>query len=282
MTTSDGPAAAPPEPGPSWVLAELERALLALALGDFTARVPRDLTGDTADVVACLVNHLAEELVALSSQAVAREQQLVGASAGPLSSIALELANVRRVLEPLADAAQIGAGPEVVTLIGDTIEPALTTCEVCASELARVLVGPEEPGDPTTTPTRRPGLPDGARVLVVVDDPALHAALGQVAVGADVVAVHGGAALDLLRRGEDFQLVLCDADLRETTGAAVFDAARRADPGVADRFVWMTLDGERPPTPFDAARAVRKPLDPARLSVLLATLCGRPPPREVH
>ncbi|MSP92202.1 MAG: hybrid sensor histidine kinase/response regulator [Myxococcales bacterium] len=113
--------------------------------------------------------------------------------------------------------------------------------------------------------------PARRRVLVIDDDRPVREALARaLAVDHDVTEAGGGVeALERLRRGEAFDLVLCDLMMPDLSGAAVFAAVERELPEVAMRFAFVsgaTLGEE------DAgfatrmgARLLQKPVGPKRL-----------------
>lgn len=88
-----------------------------------------------------------------------------------------------------------------------------------------------------------PGVPSPrARILVVDDEPLLGRTLSfMLEERHDVVVISSGReAVAWLERDADFDLVLCDLDMPEVTGQAVYEAVARIHPGLASRFVLMT------------------------------------------
>jgi len=81
-----------------------------------------------------------------------------------------------------------------------------------------------------------------ARILVIDDEPLLGRTLSfMLEERHDVVVIGGGReALGRLERDSDFDLVLCDLDMPEVTGQAVYDAVLRTHPELVQRFVLMT------------------------------------------
>ena len=81
-----------------------------------------------------------------------------------------------------------------------------------------------------------------ARILLVDDEArfgeALRAALGER--HEIVLAKSGREGLEHVRRGERFDLVLCDLMMPDVTGIAVLEELRRTRPELASRFVLMT------------------------------------------
>jgi CheY-like chemotaxis protein len=85
-------------------------------------------------------------------------------------------------------------------------------------------------------------LGDGARVLVVDDEPAIgrtiSAMLGKTHRVSTVAT--GDEALLRLRDGEHFDLVLCDLMMPGTSGIELYETMARERPEVAERFVFIT------------------------------------------
>lgn len=81
-----------------------------------------------------------------------------------------------------------------------------------------------------------------ARILVIDDEPLLGRTLSfMLEERHDVVVIGSGReALGRLARDADFDLVLCDLDMPEVTGQAVYEAVTRSHPNLAPRFVLMT------------------------------------------
>lgn len=80
------------------------------------------------------------------------------------------------------------------------------------------------------------------RVLVIDDEPNLLKSMELLLTDAhDVVgAASGEAALRLLARDSAFDAVVCDLMLGEVDGVQVYEAARALEPGLEQRFVFMT------------------------------------------
>jgi CheY-like chemotaxis protein len=113
------------------------------------------------------------------------------------------------------------------------------------------------------------------RVLVVDDEPALAAALARsIERDHEVVALSSGReALELLRRDPSFDVILCDLVMPQVTGMDVYEELRRADPGLADRVIFMTGGTFTSRTRDFLGRvsnpALDKPFDLSTLSALL-------------
>jgi PAS domain S-box-containing protein len=84
--------------------------------------------------------------------------------------------------------------------------------------------------------------PQRARVLVVDDEIAIGNTLRELLEPEhEVTAVTSGAdALERVRRGEEYDVVLCDLMMPQMTGMEVYDRLREVAPGVEARVVFMT------------------------------------------
>jgi CheY-like chemotaxis protein len=79
------------------------------------------------------------------------------------------------------------------------------------------------------------------RVLVVDDERAFAFALRTLLGAHEVVVEHSGrAAIDRLATDARFDVVVCDLQMRDGTGAEVYEHARTTRPGLEKRFVFMT------------------------------------------
>jgi CheY-like chemotaxis protein len=81
-----------------------------------------------------------------------------------------------------------------------------------------------------------------ARILIVDDDPMLSSVMRRALSNEhDVVAINAASeALDRLRAGERFDLILCDLMMPQMTGMDLYAALRNVDPASADRMIFMT------------------------------------------
>jgi PAS domain S-box-containing protein len=79
------------------------------------------------------------------------------------------------------------------------------------------------------------------RILVVDDDPLVARALARLLAGHEVAtAQHGRDALERLRAGERFDAVVCDLMMPDLSGMELHAAVAEIDPGLADRFIFIT------------------------------------------
>jgi two-component system, cell cycle sensor histidine kinase and response regulator CckA len=132
-----------------------------------------------------------------------------------------------------------------------------------------------------SSPVPSPRATPRARALVVDDEPLVTAAIRQtLEPDADVVTVTSGRdAIDLLLRDQRFDVILCDLMMPDIAGMDVYDAIRRARPGVEERFVLMTGGAfTSRARDFVAAvpnRCLDKPIDPDEIRRLVLESRGR-------
>ncbi|HXI58407.1 MAG TPA: response regulator [Polyangia bacterium] len=129
--------------------------------------------------------------------------------------------------------------------------------------------------DATTHADDLAGVPR-SRILVVDDEVMVTNAIRRIIGQAhDIVVVFRAAeALQRIRSGERFDLILCDLLMPEMTGMALFQALTLAAPGQADRMLFMTggtfsadaaafLDAQK-------ERVMEKPFDKASLMAAIS------------
>ena len=79
------------------------------------------------------------------------------------------------------------------------------------------------------------------RVLAVDDEALVLKAFGRALNGHEVLlASSGREAIELLRAGGPFDLILCDVMMPDLTGADVFSAVSKVHPGTESRIVFVT------------------------------------------
>lgn len=144
-----------------------------------------------------------------------------------------------------------------------------TTFRVILPAARSVELAVEQPVQLATHSTRR------ARVLVIDDEPMVAAVIRRtLAKEHDVVAtVAANEALELLRAGESFDVILCDLMMPQMTGIDLHAELRKVGQGHADRVIFLTGGAFTP-----AARAfldevpnqrVEKPFDAQHLRALV-------------
>jgi PAS domain S-box-containing protein len=123
------------------------------------------------------------------------------------------------------------------------------------------------PAPPTEASPAAPTVARG-RVLVVDDEPRLRAVLAALlAEHHDVESRDGGrAALELLRRDDGFDVVLCDLGMAGMSGLELYETLAVESPALADRMIFMTggtLDPQRAgPLVRAGRRVLEKPFEP--------------------
>jgi signal transduction histidine kinase/ActR/RegA family two-component response regulator len=163
---------------------------------------------------------------------------------------------------------------------------------VPGNTVARVLL-PVGEGRPAAAPPARavrvaadiPAL----RILIVDDDERVARSLQRVLAAHDVAAVAtGAAALELLARRGDFDLILCDLMMPGMTGMDLHRAVAEAHPALAPRMVFITggaiTENARAFCERHADRVVGKPVSADELTRILRAAAasgdaGRPPTR---
>ncbi len=127
--------------------------------------------------------------------------------------------------------------------------------------------------EPNRPITRRMG-----RVLVVDDEPSMHATIRRILAADHEVEVVSKAveALSLFRSGARFDVVLCDVMMPQTTGVELYRALKDIDPAQAARVVFMT-GGAFTPTAREfldasANRRIEKPFQVEGLRALVDEL----------
>src|SRR5690606_11180287 len=117
-----------------------------------------------------------------------------------------------------------------------------------------------------------------ARLLIIDDEPLLIAALSRtLAPEHEVVALtHAHHALERLRAGERYELILCDLMMPEMTGMELHATLAREVPGHAERMVFLTGGAftEAARTFLDTTRLpwLEKPFEPETLRTRLRAL----------
>jgi CheY-like chemotaxis protein len=150
------------------------------------------------------------------------------------------------------------------------------------------VVLPPAPVDPSGEHSAISGithLPESrGRLLIIDDEPLLITALSRtLSPEHEVVAfTNAREALERLRAGERYALILCDLMMPEMTGMELHATLAREAPGQAERMVFLTGGAFT-----EAARAflentqlpwLEKPFEPERLRKRLRTLLSDPPP----
>jgi PAS domain S-box-containing protein len=120
--------------------------------------------------------------------------------------------------------------------------------------------------------------PRKARVLIVDDEPVLASALGRsIAPEFEAVVLASGRdALELLRRDDGFDVILCDLIMPAVTGMDLHEELCRSRPSLAARMIFMTGGTFTPRTRAFLAQVQNPTLDkPFELAALQALLRAR-------
>jgi len=124
--------------------------------------------------------------------------------------------------------------------------------------------------------------PRRGRVLVLDDDPLVARALTNLLKREhEVVERHRATeALDLLREGQRFDVILCDVLMPDMDGAAFFEALSRGLPELTETVVFMTGGAFTPRTTAFVENlktpVIAKPFDAAKLRALVRTRVDGP------
>ena len=79
------------------------------------------------------------------------------------------------------------------------------------------------------------------RVLIIDDDRQVTASMAILFEGNEVQVVHSGQeGLARILAGEEYDWIFCDLMMRDLSGMDLYEQARRARPGVEQRFIFMT------------------------------------------
>jgi PAS domain S-box-containing protein len=134
----------------------------------------------------------------------------------------------------------------------------------------RVVLPADAGKEPARADEERERAAPAARILVVDDEPLIGKTVRRVLSGHDVVALTDAhEALERIRRGERFDLVLCDLMMPEMTGMDLHSALAREAPDLARRMIFITggafTDGAREFLERTGIPHLAKPFAPAGL-----------------
>ncbi|HJL16169.1 MAG TPA: response regulator [Sandaracinaceae bacterium LLY-WYZ-13_1] len=118
------------------------------------------------------------------------------------------------------------------------------------------------------------------RILVIDDEPLVLRSLRRVLRAHDLTLANGGReGLEVLEASTDFDAVVCDLSMPELGGRDLHRAARRLDPELAERFVFVTGGALTPEDRVFAKEheAFEKPVDRHGLRARLAEIGPRRP-----
>ncbi|HET7824917.1 MAG TPA: ATP-binding protein [Anaeromyxobacter sp.] len=192
-----------------------------------------------------------------------------------------------RIFDPFFTTKPVGVGTGLGLAIAHGIVSSLGGEIHVASTPGRgstfTVAVPAAAGRPAQAPAEPPCAPAPGRrgrVLVVDDEPPLAQSLRRtLGRDHDVVAVSSGrAALDLIQRGDRFDVILCDLMMPEITGMDLAERLDREAPDAARRLVFMTGGAFTPRAreflDDPARRHIEKPFDLAAMRALVRELVG--------
>ncbi len=95
-----------------------------------------------------------------------------------------------------------------------------------------------------------PNCPDGARVLIIEDDPELGSIMKDVleANFRCLVCTRGQEALELIQKDEHFDVIISDLMMPDMTGAELYQKITHSHPGLEKKFVFITGGAYTPGT----------------------------------
>lgn len=126
--------------------------------------------------------------------------------------------------------------------------------------------------------------PVRGRVLVIDDEVLIGRSIQRaLAKTYDVVVADSGAqAIEVLRANPTFDCILCDLQMPEVAGEAVYEWATAHAAGLIDRFVFMTGGTFTEPARLFLARVrnerIEKPFEMAVLRAVVGRTCGSSAP----
>jgi signal transduction histidine kinase len=160
----------------------------------------------------------------------------------------------------------------IVTNLGGAIQVEST---VGQGTTFRVTLPPTDAAPAREASTTRPPETRRLRILVVDDEPLITTVVARALSGHDVVArTSAGDALELLRAGERFDVILCDLMMPQMTGMELYDHVVALDAAQAQRMIFMTGDAftevARAFVSTTTNRCIDKPFEPRQLRALIA------------
>jgi PAS domain S-box-containing protein len=277
------------------------------------ARLVRDygvvpsVEADPTRLGQVFLNLLVNAVQAMDESGVERNEIRVSAVAAPDGRVVVTIADTgagippelrERIFEPFFTTKPAGVGTGLGLSICRNIVAALggeiavtsevgrgTSFRVTLPAAASVRAAATMPTPPTPSAvprsgTRASGAPGRSRgrVLIVDDEPVLASALGR-SIEDDyqvVVLDSGREALDLLRRDDGFDVILCDLIMPVVTGMDLYEEIARTRPELAERIVFMS-GGTFTPRARQFLASVKNPAleKPFELAVLGALLHAR-------
>ncbi len=154
-----------------------------------------------------------------------------------------------RIFDPFVTSKVVGRGTglglaisrSIVVSLGGTIRAESRTPRGTCVTVAFQCHGAAHPQPADTTREVSPTETQDGRVLIVDDDDRVARVAARALREYDVViALDGPSALEQIRLGKPFDVVLCDLMMPGMTGMELYAAVHEADPDLARRFVFMT------------------------------------------
>ncbi len=229
------------------------RARLSLDVGD----VPR-VRGSAHRLAQVFVNLLINAAHAITDPVPDRNEIRVRCATGADGRAVIEVTdtgrgiapeNLARIFEPFFTTKPVGIGTGlglsichgIVTRLGGAIE---VESQLGAGSTFRVSLPPAsaDRGDEQCSRADATVESSRARVLVVDDEPMVASAVARILMPEHVVTTASGAraALDLVRRGDRLDVLVCDLMMPEMTGMDLHAELGRTAPELRDRMIFLT------------------------------------------
>jgi signal transduction histidine kinase/CheY-like chemotaxis protein len=173
----------------------------------------------------------------------------------------LGLAVVKSIVDKLNGTLEFGSAGGRGTRVSVTLPAQAADMPSSNVVLARASLGPLK----------------SLRILAIDDDPMVLRALRRLLKTHDLTVVAGGReALDLLRSGKEFDVILCDLMMPDLTGMDVYEHVHDFDRTLAERIVFLTGGAftEKTREFLDSVsnQRLEKPFDVARINELLGAV----------
>ncbi len=289
--------ARPPEDGSDAEVRECLRQAVSMTRSQARNRATIEIdapdvlhaTIDPNRLVQVLVNLLLNAVQAIPADATTKLIKLVARAAN--EQIVIEVADSgvgmseqvqARIFEPFFTTKPVGAGTGlglpivhgIITAVGGRIE---VESKVGAGTTFRLHL-PSPPATPAVvTPIAVPVAAPRGRILIIDDEPLLLAGMKRMlARDHDLECTGSGMdALDRIRAGHRYDLILCDLMMPDLTGMDVFERLLVLDADLARRMIFVT-GGAFSPRAAEFLAATRnpileKPFEPAVLRALVTT-----------
>ena len=260
--------------------------------------------GDEGRLGQVFVNLLVNAVQAIAEGNAAAHEIRVATSVDPSGRAVVEIQDsgagipapaLARIFEPFFTTKAIGQGTglglsichnivkEMGGEISATSEPGLgTTFRLALPAAASSRVSQPKPARLGSRETAKAG-----RVLIVDDEPQVASVLARMLRVRDVTVVSAASeALQLLQRGEHFDVIFSDVMMPQMSGIDLYDELARHHHDAVDRMVFVTGGAFTPAAQAFLDRVsnqrLAKPFDPESIEAVLTTfipqVAGRPKP----